>query len=296
VPEPIRICPGCEQPMQLYYAKDVELERCGQCGGLWFNWGELEAVTGRDLEPEPLGGETSRRCAYCRITLVPGVLPGGVPVESCTACRGIYLDAGELTELGIDEPPAPVAERDAAGDKPPPYGASEAPRGEGGAGRAFGSGEGGAGGADGAGGAGRSDGADGADGDGTDGADGEGRGSGAVGRGLVPRRDSSSADEPQFALAELKAEEAEAAKRRAQAERTASLQPLRAFDSFACVKCGQRFPFRQGNALKQGLACRACAPEPAKAPPRGSLQRSAEDLLDLLKDLNLGSGLRRRRR
>ena len=232
--EPIRICPGCEQPMQLFYAKDVELERCGRCGGLWFNWGELEAVTGRDLEPEPLDGETSRRCAYCRITLVPALLPGGVPVETCTACRGLYLDAGELTELGVDEPPAPeprlaVPQVSFGPNQVEGGRAPLAPR--------------------------------------------------------PPRVASPEVDEPKYELAELKAEEAEKAKRRAKEERAASLQPLSAFDSFACVKCGQRFPFRQGNAMASGLACPTCAPSPSRRPPRGSLQRGAEDLFDFLKNL-----------
>src|SRR5690349_10313553 len=93
--------------MQSFFARKVELSRCPGCGGIWFDWGELAQVTGRKLEPELLDGHTERRCAYCRITMAPAVLPGAVPVETCTACRGIYLDAGELTELGGHEPPPP---------------------------------------------------------------------------------------------------------------------------------------------------------------------------------------------
>jgi Zn-finger nucleic acid-binding protein len=95
--------------MQCFFAGAVELDRCPRCGGIWFDWGELEQVTRRALEPELLEGHTERRCAYCGITLLAAVLPGGVPVETCSACRGLYLDAGELAELGGEEPPPPEA-------------------------------------------------------------------------------------------------------------------------------------------------------------------------------------------
>jgi Zn-finger nucleic acid-binding protein len=93
--------------MQRFFAGEVELDRCSGCGGIWCDWGELEQVTGRALEPELLEGHTDRRCAFCGITLRVAVLPGGVPVETCGACRGLYLDAGELSELGGTEPAPP---------------------------------------------------------------------------------------------------------------------------------------------------------------------------------------------
>lgn len=181
--------------MQGFFARDVEVSRCSSCGGIWFDWGELAKVIGRTLEPEPLNGYTERRCAYCRITMAPAVLPGGIPVETCTACRGIYLDAGELTELGGSEPPPP--------------------------------------------------------------------------------RPSGSAS-PALSRAE---------------RREKSAEMLRDVNTFACVKCGKRFPLREGNALRGGLACRACTPQPHH-PPRAN-QR---DLLDILVgDLSGRRGILRRR-
>src|SRR5262245_50490580 len=98
--QPPRQCPDCATPMQAYYAGTVELDRCPACWGLWFDWAELGQVLGCSFEPELIEGHTSRRCALCRITLYTALLPGGIPAETCTSCRGIYLDAGELAELG----------------------------------------------------------------------------------------------------------------------------------------------------------------------------------------------------
>ena len=76
----------------------VEVDRCPFCGGVWFDRGELESVTGRALEAEPLSGHTTRRCASCRLPLSTAMI-GSVPVEVCGSCRATYLDDGELEEL-----------------------------------------------------------------------------------------------------------------------------------------------------------------------------------------------------
>jgi hypothetical protein len=109
-----RICPGCESAMLAVDLDGVEVDRCPFCGGVWFDRGELERVTGRVLEAEPLAGSTTRRCAFCRITLSTAMI-GSIPVEVCDSCRGTYLDDGELEELANREiswrrmagPPAP---------------------------------------------------------------------------------------------------------------------------------------------------------------------------------------------
>jgi Zn-finger nucleic acid-binding protein len=103
-----RTCPECAAPMQGLFVSNVEVHRCGRCGGFWFDLGQLDAASGRAVVLEPLDGVTSRRCAYCRITLESALLPGAIPVETCAACRGIFLDAGELEEFsGHREPSRP---------------------------------------------------------------------------------------------------------------------------------------------------------------------------------------------
>ncbi|MHB8877640.1 MAG: TFIIB-type zinc ribbon-containing protein [Myxococcaceae bacterium] len=90
-----RTCPDCGCVMQVFYAGEVELDRCLFCRGLWFDGGELDRVLGRPVHPEPHQGRTNRKCASCQAPLSTALL-GGHLVETCKACRGIYLDRGEL--------------------------------------------------------------------------------------------------------------------------------------------------------------------------------------------------------
>jgi Zn-finger nucleic acid-binding protein len=98
-------CPDCAKPLQPLFVDlpgkaDVPLDRCAQCGGLWFDFGELEAVTGRSAPFEPLDGAgTDRRCPRCTLSLSPGLLDGSIPVETCTACRGLWLDFADLPDV-----------------------------------------------------------------------------------------------------------------------------------------------------------------------------------------------------
>ncbi|MEW5742902.1 MAG: zf-TFIIB domain-containing protein [Myxococcota bacterium] len=98
-------CPDCAQSMQPLFVDlpgkpDVELDRCARCGGLWLDFGEWETVTSRALEVElmPDAG-TSRRCPRCTLTLTPAFLSGSIPIETCTACRGLWLDYADLPDI-----------------------------------------------------------------------------------------------------------------------------------------------------------------------------------------------------
>src|SRR5687768_9956618 len=95
---PSRTCPGCQGRMQPFQAGRVELDRCTFCKGLWFDGQELQRVLAKPAAPEISPGKTSRRCAKCHITLQPAEL-GGLRIEVCTTCHGLFLDEGELRAL-----------------------------------------------------------------------------------------------------------------------------------------------------------------------------------------------------
>jgi Zn-finger nucleic acid-binding protein len=110
----VRPCPDCLKPLEPLTLRGSALERCS-CGGVWVPHGELQRVLQREVVSEVLGGQTSRRCPGCTLTMTPVVLPGGVPVETCSACLGTWLDWPDVVELRVKDLEAalrpPAAER-----------------------------------------------------------------------------------------------------------------------------------------------------------------------------------------
>lgn len=39
------VCPKCHGPMQTYNRNGVQIEQCGNCRGIFLDYGELEALT-----------------------------------------------------------------------------------------------------------------------------------------------------------------------------------------------------------------------------------------------------------
>ena len=109
-------CPDCGTALQAFYVKSadaqvlLEIDGCRRCRGLWFDRGELERAVGRRLEMSALGGVTDRKCARCRRGLETLLTDDGIPIEHCPSCRGVFLDAGELAQLGAPEAEAPAEE------------------------------------------------------------------------------------------------------------------------------------------------------------------------------------------
>jgi Zn-finger nucleic acid-binding protein len=105
--------------MRTFQAGAHELDRCTFCSGLWFDGGELNAVLGkRPAASLTEDQESSRHCPRCKTAMTPAVV-GGLRVEFCKTCNGVFLDDGELTALNGGQPvriqvgappPAPRAE------------------------------------------------------------------------------------------------------------------------------------------------------------------------------------------
>ncbi|WNG46098.1 hypothetical protein F0U60_19755 [Archangium minus] len=183
-------CPGCAHSLQAFSVRTpsgtgLELERCPKCGGCWGGRGRIQKAFGASAWHQLIGGLTVRNCVECRILMTPAVLPSNVAVEVCSACHGMFLDAGELEQLGVREPsrsparsglpkPAGTPRPAAAPPPPPPMPAHEEHE--------------------------------------------------------LPSVQISLEDEP----------------------------PTERAGTFECIECGQRKSLREGQALRDGLACRAC--------------------------------------
>ena len=111
----MRTCPCCtDQALGEYWTQSQMIDRCAKCGGQFYDHGELESIIKmvqtlqqieldepdiETLDPRtrsryvcPADGEEMKRKDY-----------GGVAVDACLKCRGIWLDKGEIIEKGTHE-------------------------------------------------------------------------------------------------------------------------------------------------------------------------------------------------
>jgi Zn-finger nucleic acid-binding protein len=98
-----RDCPDCDTRMQAFWVPskkagaEVELDRCNDCGGVWFDSGELAAASGRSVTGT--GEETDRQCPACDASLHEASLAGSIAVETCPECAGTFLEARDMDAL-----------------------------------------------------------------------------------------------------------------------------------------------------------------------------------------------------
>jgi uncharacterized protein len=109
-PSPL-ICPKCRSEMAPVRFAGVEVDRCGGCGGLWFDLLEqedLRAASGSEIVDSG-NPETGRRfdqvgLIRCPVDGTPMVrmVEKGQPhlwLESCPLCFGTFFDAGEFRDF-----------------------------------------------------------------------------------------------------------------------------------------------------------------------------------------------------
>lgn len=103
-------CPKCEKTMETVVFKTVEVDRCTNCRGLWFDMLEHEVL--RELKGaetidtgEPRVGaildKTQRcNCPNCHTAMIAMVDRDhpGIHYEACTVCFGVFFDAGEFKQ------------------------------------------------------------------------------------------------------------------------------------------------------------------------------------------------------
>ncbi|MGE4072505.1 MAG: zf-TFIIB domain-containing protein [Lysobacterales bacterium] len=108
-------CPKCLADMHTVSFGGVEVDRCTECHGLWFDHLEheqLRALSGAaeiDTGMVAIGRinnhVTRINCPVCHCLLTNSTLPGPMPivVESCDRCHGVYLDAGEFSHFAASK-------------------------------------------------------------------------------------------------------------------------------------------------------------------------------------------------
>jgi len=108
------ICPGCGKDAVIVEYKEIELDYCPVCRGVWFDAGELELL----LEAAGLENDTSflaailksgetdtaekkRRCPVCRRKMSKVYIDEDKKIltDVCSGGHGIWFDGGEVASL-----------------------------------------------------------------------------------------------------------------------------------------------------------------------------------------------------
>jgi Zn-finger nucleic acid-binding protein len=104
-------CPKCRGDMELLEVDGVQVDRCSDCRGLWFDAGEVEQLRDRKIAAALDVGDTATgkaqnsvddyRCPRCGGEMLRMVDPEQRHVwfEQCGECYGSYFDAGEFVDL-----------------------------------------------------------------------------------------------------------------------------------------------------------------------------------------------------
>jgi Zn-finger nucleic acid-binding protein len=108
------ICPVCRKGALIVEYKNIELDYCPNCHGVWFDAGELELLLEsaglgnhrRYLEdlinaPETKSSEKKRKCPICRRKMKKAYIDDDnkILVDVCRVGNGIWFDGGEVQSL-----------------------------------------------------------------------------------------------------------------------------------------------------------------------------------------------------
>jgi uncharacterized protein len=102
------MCARCSGELEELHVGGVTIERCESCRGLFFDSGELSRVlTEGDPGTNPAeaaeadGHGQPPTCPRCQIEMdrLPTGGSGRFAYDVCSACNGMWLDAGELAHL-----------------------------------------------------------------------------------------------------------------------------------------------------------------------------------------------------
>lgn len=108
------ICPVCKHDMIVVEYRNIELDYCNSCRGVWFDSGELELLLkSQGLEErkasfddiinsqEAASAEKKRNCPSCGRKMKKTAI-GGQPkilIDVCRDKHGLWFDGGEVAQL-----------------------------------------------------------------------------------------------------------------------------------------------------------------------------------------------------
>lgn len=103
-------CPKCQAEMKPVVIAAIEVDRCGGCGGLWFDAneaGKLKMIEGAEsidkgnaASPAKSDRQSPIPCPRCKTRMIQMVDldQPHIHYEGCTVCYGLFFDAGEFRD------------------------------------------------------------------------------------------------------------------------------------------------------------------------------------------------------
>ncbi|MEL7449365.1 MAG: zf-TFIIB domain-containing protein [Pseudomonadota bacterium] len=104
-------CPKCGSDMEIVVHENVEIDRCTNCKGLWFDAGEIgpllkpKLARAVDIGDADTGAHTNAidrypcpRCSGAMVRMVDA-RQSHIWYEKCASCGGTFFDAGEFRDL-----------------------------------------------------------------------------------------------------------------------------------------------------------------------------------------------------
>lgn len=103
-------CPKCQGETEAVSLGGIEVDRCTECKGIWFDSTEHEAlkkIEGSELIDngdvsvgKVFDGKHDIVCPRCMVFMqtVVDTDNNSITYEKCPSCEGIFLDAGEFKE------------------------------------------------------------------------------------------------------------------------------------------------------------------------------------------------------
>jgi Zn-finger nucleic acid-binding protein len=111
----MRRCPVCEIPLSEATLRDQVIDRCVQCNGIYFDKGELESIVQmiemfnqsplEESDIDSVGSGEKDRLFACPVDgqIMAKRDFGGVVIDICELCQGIWLDDREISALMMIE-------------------------------------------------------------------------------------------------------------------------------------------------------------------------------------------------
>ncbi len=109
------LCPKCEHDLALVDFNGVEIDRCTNCYGIWFDHLEqddlkkFEGAESIDIGDEFMGAKYDHMqnvpCPRCAVAMNRVVHQASLEItfERCPQCKGSFFDAGEFRDYIDDE-------------------------------------------------------------------------------------------------------------------------------------------------------------------------------------------------